>query len=653
MSQLQSQFGSQSEDPPLASVPLVKFSHVTFPAARSCPAWIHPDYPDLKLVIQNCRVVDEYGNYGRQAVMKVLSKAKIVESQNLTQLVRTFRRDASLVEIRVNSPRIAMRYPKDPDQTWKCQMRFNNDEDYAIVTNIMRDLGLQIRPQTPKIQVPPSPAPSTVMSSSPALAADSLQGLLSRPISAFSNLSDDISSGRAKLPPYAEFKVPERPETAESLRQRPSSSQSRPSSSQSGSGALDSLVSLVPLPSAIQSRTTSFREPPTSLYLSQLERENRRSSQPLSHSHRYEGISSEAKSSTFTGQMQLQHADSSDQSTSGPQLLSRSPFFPAAPDAAAILADQSPDPFRTFTTPTFQAPADIQDLAVPPRRELPFDRPASTPAEFQDLAVPPRRQLPFSRPEPKPRSSSIAELPPLPKPTPLTKINISRSNDMGSAPKPAKVAPIKRVAQRKAPAPKAPRESVSMAVSPLKPLSHETTITPPAMYEDAPSPLAAKSAAASRSASAASGLVSKASAPAKKRVAAPIHPPPNTKRPKMVDQSTQTQTMSGRNHTVKKIIPVSTSVPEAVPAAPTLIPPTAPPTEPPQSYLDDLDAFVANHRARQAPRELWQMPGYAEADADRRHMMLNEFICQNLENPDFLQLCADTEIAWRRIGLGM
>lgn len=155
-------------------------------------------------------------------------------------------------------------------------MRFNNDEDYAIVTNIMRDLGLQIRPQTPKIQVPPSPAPSTVMSSSPALAADSLQGLLSRPISAFSNLSDDISSGRAKLPPYAEFKVPERPETAESLRQRPSSSQSRPSSSQSGSGALDSLVSLVPLPSAIQSRTTSFREPPTSLYLSQLEREVRK-----------------------------------------------------------------------------------------------------------------------------------------------------------------------------------------------------------------------------------------------------------------------------------------------------------------------------------------------------------------------------------------
>ncbi|KAG4439684.1 hypothetical protein IFR05_004821 [Cadophora sp. M221] len=604
MSQLQSHFGSQSEDPPLAMVPLVKFSHVTFPAARPCPAWIHPDYPDLKLVIQTCRVVDEYGNYSRRAVMKVLSKGKIVESQNLSQLVRTVQRDASLVEIRGNSPRIAMRYPKDPDQqTWKCQMRFNNDEDYAIVANAMRDLGLLIRPQIPKIQVPPSPAPSNVMSVSPALAADYLQGVISRPISAFSNPPDDVSAGRAKLPSYAEFKVPERPETAESLRQRPGSSQSRPNSSQSGSG--------------------------------------------------YEGISSQVRSSTFTPQMELQQADSGDRSTSKPQPLSRSPFFPTAPNAPAILADQSLDPFRTFTTPSFHAPADIQDLAVPPRRKLPFDRPASTPAEFQDRTVPPRRELPFSRPESKPRSSSILELPPLPKPTPLTKINLGRSNDMESAPQPAKVAPIKRVAQRKAPAPKAPLESASIAVSPLKPLSRETTITPPAMYEDAPSPLAAKSAAASRPASAASGLVSKTSAPSKKRVAAPIHPSSNKKRPKMVDQSTQTQTMSGRNHTVKERIPVSTSVPEVIPATATLAPPVATPTEPPQSYQDDLDAFVANHRARPAPRELWQTPGYAEADVDHRHMMLNEFICQNLENPDFLQLCADTESAWRRIGLGM
>ncbi|KAH7346337.1 hypothetical protein BKA65DRAFT_537026 [Rhexocercosporidium sp. MPI-PUGE-AT-0058] len=648
MSQFQSQSWSQSEDPPWASIPFVKFSHVLFPAIRSCPAWTHGDYPDLRLVIQTFRVVDDHGNFGRRAVMKVFSEAVILESQNLSQLVRIFQRDASLVEVVGNSPRVAMRYPKDPDKIWKCQMRFSNDGDYAIFINAIRDLGLPIKSQTPKIQVLPSPAPSSVMSSSPALSAGSLQSLKARPISASSNPPVDRSASRAKLPPYAEFKVPERPATTESLRQRPSSSHSRPGSSQSAS---DSFVSSVSLPAANQPPTTSFCEPSKPLYFSQPDREsqNRRSSQPMSYDPRFASTSSQATSSILPRQMQLQQADDGERSTSGPQLLSRSPFFPVVPKATANLADQSLDPFRTLPTPTFHTSASIQDLTIPPRRELPFDRPVSTPAEFQDPTVPSRQELPFSRPERKPGSSSIAELPPLPKPTPLINVNLNRSNYMSSAPEPAKAVPIKGVAQRKASASKAPPESASVAVSPLKPLSRETTIAPPTLHEDAPSPLAAKSAAASRPASAASGLISKTASSAKKRIAAPIRPPSSTKRPKMVDQSTQTQTLSGRDHTVKERMHATTSVPEVDP--PNIS--TVPPPVPPQSYLDELDAFVANHRARPAPRELWQVPGYAEADADRRHMMLNDFICQNLENPDFLRLCADTENAWRRLGLGM
>jgi hypothetical protein len=34
-------------------------------------------------------------------------------------------------------------------------------------------------------------------------------------------------------------------------------------------------------------------------------------------------------------------------------------------------------------------------------------------------------------------------------------------------------------------------------------------------------------------------------------------------------------------------------------------------------------------------------------------LIVNDFICANLENTDFLRLCEDTEKAWRRIGLGM
>jgi hypothetical protein len=38
---------------------------------------------------------------------------------------------------------------------------------------------------------------------------------------------------------------------------------------------------------------------------------------------------------------------------------------------------------------------------------------------------------------------------------------------------------------------------------------------------------------------------------------------------------------------------------------------------------------------------------------EQRHLLLNNFICENLENKDFLQLCEDTANAWRRIGLGI
>lgn len=113
----------------------------------------------------------------------------------------------------------------------------------------------------------------------------------------------------------------------------------------------------------------------------------------------------------------------------------------------------------------------------------------------------------------------------------------------------------------------------------------------------------------------------------------------------MVDRSTQTETLSGRDDTAKWSVATPKIVPGAVPATAAAAPPA--------SFLDDLDNLVATQMTRPAPRELWQTPGYADIDADRRHMMLNDFICQNLENPDFLQLCVDTEHAWRRIGFGM
>jgi hypothetical protein len=122
----------------------------------------------------------------------------------------------------------------------------------------------------------------------------------------------------------------------------------------------------------------------------------------------------------------------------------------------------------------------------------------------------------------------------------------------------------------------------------------------------------------------------------------------------MVDQATQTQTLSGRDHTVaRRATPpndASSNVPKDRPA-PVADSPAA--ASPPESYLDAVDKFVSTHKARPAPKELWQAPGYAEADEEQRQVLLNNFICDNLENADFLQLVQDTEKAWRRIGLGM
>ncbi|KIN01400.1 hypothetical protein OIDMADRAFT_123139 [Oidiodendron maius Zn] len=142
--------------------------------------------------------------------------------------------------------------------------------------------------------------------------------------------------------------------------------------------------------------------------------------------------------------------------------------------------------------------------------------------------------------------------------------------------------------------------------------------------------------------SAISGLQSKSTATRKR--SAPIRPSASTKRPRMVDQSTQTQILPGYDITLASLSAneISTSIPPAehLPA-------------PPQDFLDILETFITRHQSEPAAKELWDRPGYAQADEEQRQRILNEFICENLENPEFVQLCEDAEKTWRRMGLGM
>jgi hypothetical protein len=120
----------------------------------------------------------------------------------------------------------------------------------------------------------------------------------------------------------------------------------------------------------------------------------------------------------------------------------------------------------------------------------------------------------------------------------------------------------------------------------------------------------------------------------------------------MVDQSTQTDPFSGRDDTATPQMPRSEEKTVLHHQSPTPTP-TPAPKQLPDSYLDAIDAFVTKHKARPLPQEIWERPGWAEADVEQRQMLLDNFICENLENIDFLKLCEDMTVSWRRIGLGM
>jgi hypothetical protein len=269
--------------------------------------------------------------------------------------------------------------------------------------------------------------------------------------------------------------------------------------------------------------------------------------------------------------------------------------------------------------------------------------------------IPPKRELPF----PKPRKSSNPKSASTPNLQPLLPniIHGARTESLPTCPEAQgdaastpvkKPAPKKRVVQRKATNAKPTGPQVLNKEASASEITEES-IPKLASIQEEPeelSPLAAKSAIASFRPASAPGLVSKTILPPKKRTVPVIRPSSATKRPKMVDAATQTQPLSNGDQTsVQRAAPASTP--------PDLVADTQSPASPPESYLNELDAFITKHNPRPKPNELWQTPRYAEADEEHRHAMLNDFICENLENPDFLQLCQDAEFSWRRIGLGM
>ncbi|KAI9871490.1 MAG: hypothetical protein M1830_002859 [Pleopsidium flavum] len=70
-------------------------------------------------------------------------------------------------------------------------------------------------------------------------------------------------------------------------------------------------------------------------------------------------------------------------------------------------------------------------------------------------------------------------------------------------------------------------------------------------------------------------------------------------------------------------------------------------------YLDRIDTFVSKHMSRPPPDANGSLAGYAAQSDEDRMAAIDDMICQNIMDDDFLKLCEDVENSWRRIGLGV
>ncbi|KAH8816123.1 hypothetical protein F5884DRAFT_209759 [Xylogone sp. PMI_703] len=181
--------------------------------------------------------------------------------------------------------------------------------------------------------------------------------------------------------------------------------------------------------------------------------------------------------------------------------------------------------------------------------------------------------------------------------------------------------------------------------------SHQNTAPPPhartnLTVQEENSPLAAK-ALTSVPNSALSGLKSKETTTRKRNSTPANGRQPASKRPKMISQSTQTQAISGHSHAAGLGHACSNEMTENGDANHLGVSPVF------AGYLQRLFTIVNKQDTTLSPKEIWEIPRYTDGDDEVREMILNDFICANLEDKDFQKLCEDIEHAWRRVGLGM
>lgn len=278
------------------------------------------------------------------------------------------------------------------------------------------------------------------------------------------------------------------------------------------------------------------------------------------------------------------------------------------------------------------------------------------------LGIPPRRQLPFKKSVSQ--AVSVSDLPPLPRPASvnrdLTRVGRNQTSvPPNQAPDGIEISSTLQQAcakGSKSTLPDSTSSSTGLENIPAKPVE-------PVICADL-APVSREMEASPSTQALAVETAPKKTTKPKKRAPTAISRP--AKRLKMVDSATQTQTSSGRDHTTAfrtdsghlNTVENQTTLPDVTKAhesnavaVESIDHETLPQRGIPAEFVHQLEEIITKSMYPAPSKDLWTRPRYVQADDDERSRMLNEFICESLENEDFIKLCEDMKGAWRRLEL--
>ncbi|KAA8565696.1 hypothetical protein EYC84_009541 [Monilinia fructicola] len=567
--------------------------------------------------------------------MKVVAGAEYLEEQDLEVIAgisKNFIPSPGIeVPVRVvaKPPLLALRYPK-LHNVCRLQFRFRDNSGFSQILNILTSLDLAITESVPSgssLQYRPSTTDST---------SSGLSMISSTPATSYLTPSQNT-----------EFKVPMRPESACSTLQN----SGRSYASQSNNHSFSRPQSTVSISSFMPQSKPSIEplKSAQSLYVSQLEREPQaiQTSNFAAPSPNNITLSHD----TYGYRALLQKSE---------ELHRRSSAFPfCEPQSGDRLSSGSMLSFPVNSTNNDKGhehttvPDNLGSLESRPLSR-PTDyftssglgrRPISLPTEHDtcfDLSIPPKRHLPFSRAKVSQNLTSIT--PEDANPTVQTankrKRPVGDTSDKKSVPdvSTSKERQVKRrVASRKniTHLPET-TDSLSRTLPSTKHLTGGGLGISVQVKESSPLPV--KSCVIPDASSVPSKLQPKGIA-AKQLNVSTLSDNPKTL--KMTDRSTQTQTISGRDHTASSKPTQSASALQ--PSSKTSIAfETAPVLQ------KDMDLVSPRYSSRS---NISLPPNYSDVSDEVRFKMLNDFIIANLDNEDFLKLAEDMDASWRRLGL--